>query len=110
MTNKSKLIDNLIGNLSNSIIHSILEKSFDMHKDRYKKESLTSLNISINYRNKINPIDKPLNINDIEYIKSKLKSKVSSELLKRITLGYKNLNLSDIDAEISACLKKLKIE
>jgi len=107
--NRNKLLDLLIGNLSNSIVHSILEKSYDLHKDKYKKESISSLQKSIIYRSKINPLNKPLPDTDIEYIKSKLKNKITSELLKRIALNYQNINLSLIDPEINSTLKKLNI-
>ncbi len=107
--NRNKLIEHLIGNLSNSIIHSILEKSYDLHKDKYNKESVSSFQKAIIYRNKINPISKPLPDADVEYVKSKLKNKITSELLKRIALNYKNINLSLIDQEVDKALKDLQI-
>ena len=107
--NRNKLLDLLIGNLSNSIIHSILGKSCDLHKDKYNKESISSLQKSIIYRNKINPTSKPLLDADAEYIKPRLKNKITSELLKRIALNYQNINLSLIDPEINSTLKKLNI-
>jgi|SRR3989344_4128471 len=107
--NRNKLIEHLIGNLSNSIVHSILERSYDLHKDKYNKESTSSFQKANTYRDKINPIGKQLPNLDIDCIKSKLKSKISSELVKRIALNYKNINLSLIDSEIDSALKKLNI-
>ena len=46
--NRNKLIDLFVGNISNSVIHKILEKAADNKElsDKYQKELLTSLNIA----------------------------------------------------------------
>ena len=69
MVNRSKLIDKFIGNLSNAIIHKILEKAIDDREiaSKYEKELTTSFKIAKKYREKINPIDTPLPDKDIGY-------------------------------------------
>ncbi len=110
--NRNKLIELLISNLSNFIIHTILEKSINTPEltSKYRKESLNSFNIASIYRNKINPLDKPLNLPDVKYLKEKLKSRVNSELLLRISKGYQGINLSLVDVEINLALKNLGLE
>ena len=55
--NRNKLIALFIGNLSNAILHHMLEQA--IHEDtltqRYHKESATSLALAKEYRAKINP-------------------------------------------------------
>jgi len=67
--NRNKLIDLFVGNISNSVVHMILEKAIDednlrKHYDKidednlrkhYDKEFSISLDIAKNYREKINP-------------------------------------------------------
>ncbi|MEK6830761.1 MAG: hypothetical protein AABX77_01930 [Nanoarchaeota archaeon] len=55
--NRNKLIDLFIGNISNAIIHEILERAIDQEEiaDRYRKELNNSLNKAKEYREKINP-------------------------------------------------------
>jgi len=108
--NRNKLLELFISNLSNVIIHSILEKATEKPEiiNVYSKEMKNSLEISKIYREKINPISTPLPEADIEYIKTKIKRKVQSELSLRISKGYTNINLSAIDEEIDKVLKELK--
>lgn len=108
--NRPKLIDLLIGNLSNAVLHTILEKSIKNElKDKYRKESLNSFQIAKIYRQRINPTEKPFSNYDSVYIKEKIKSKIKSELLLRISKGYQNLSLDSIDAEIKSALKEIGI-
>ena len=67
--NRNKLIDIFIGNLTNSIVHTILEKAVKEDKDyladKYRKELITSFEIAKRYRDKINPVNMPLPEKDI---------------------------------------------
>ncbi len=107
--NRNKLIELLISNLSNSIVHSILEKSIDKEElsEKYRKELVNSFEIAKRYREKINPKEQPL-LKDSSYIKDKLKQRVKSELLLRISKGYQ-IDLSLIDLEIENALKRLNV-
>ena len=108
--NKKKLIELFIGNLTNSIIHKILEKAINDEdiSNRYEKELTTSLEIAKKYREKINP-QTPFIRKDIIYIKTKIKNKVRAELLVRISKGYKNIDLDSIDRVIDKFLKDINI-
>src|SRR3989338_11403856 len=92
--NRNKLIGLFIGNIANAVVHKILELAIDdeLLRNYYGKELLNSVEIARKYREKINPINRPLPEKDIEYIKNKVISKVNSELRLRIEKGYKNLN------------------
>ena len=94
--NRKKLIDLFIGNISNSIIHKILEKATDNKDlaDKYNKELLNSLNIAKKYRNKINPVNTRFPNKGVGYIRNKVKNKVKAELLLRISKGYKDIDLN----------------
>ena len=72
--NRSKLIELFISNLSNVIIHKILEKAIEKPEiaSVYAKEMKNSLKIAKRYREKINPADLPFLAKDISYIKDKL--------------------------------------
>lgn len=109
--NKNQIISILIGNLSNAIVHKILEKSIDKNEliGKYRNEAINSYNIAKRYREKINPVDNILSINDSEYIKEKLRTKVRNELNLRISKGYTNINLTLIDSEIENFFIELRI-
>jgi hypothetical protein len=110
--NKNQLIDLFIGNLANAIIHSILEKSIDRIEltGKYRNEAVNSYEVARRYRERINPVNKPLSLNDLFYIKEKLKNKVTTELNLRISKGYQNINLDIVDSEIYNKLKELDVE
>ena len=57
--NRNKLINLLIGNISNSVVHDILENAIDNEEiaNKYEKELTTSFKIAKKYREKINPIN-----------------------------------------------------
>ena len=109
--NRNKLIELFISNLSNVIIHSILERAIEQPEivNVYQKEMKNSLDISKAYREKINTLNKTFPEKDIDYIKNKIKRKVQSELLLRISKGYKNINLNLIDEKTNSILEELKI-
>lgn len=110
--NRNKLIDILIGNLSNAIVHSILERSIIQKielSNKYRKELINSLDIAKRYREKINPKTPPFQNSDINYIRNKIIRNVKAELVLRISKGYQNINLNDIEPEVEKALKGLKI-
>ena len=109
--NKNKIIQLLIGNLSNVIVHEVLEQSIDKEElsSRYRKELLVSLDLAKKYREKLNPAEKPLIQENITFIKEKVTQKVKNELLLRISRGYQNINLNLIESLTEKYLKNLKI-
>ena len=109
--NRNKLIELFIGNISNSIVHEVLEKavSKELVADKYRKELITSLEVAKKYRKRINPINRPLLGKDVEYIKTKVINRARSELMIRISKGYKNINLSLIDELVDKALKNTNI-
>ncbi len=109
--NRNKVIELFIGNLANSVMHSIIESAINNEEisERYKKEIVTSLDVAKRYREKINPVKSPLPSNDVEYIKSKITNKVKAELQIRISKGYKNIDLSTIEKFVNESLKETKV-
>ena len=79
--NRKKLIGLFIGNISNAILHKILEKAVeeDAIRKYYDKEFLNSLDIAKKYREKINPINRNLPGKDTGKIKKKVINKVRNE-------------------------------
>jgi hypothetical protein len=109
--NRNKLIEAFTSNLSNAIIHNILEKAIDKEEiaERYSKEIKNSWEIAKKYREKINPINNPLPLHDLEDIKRKITNKVNSELNLRINKGYNNINLSLVKEIVDKSLKELRV-
>jgi len=108
---RKKLIDLFIGNISNSIVHKILEKAIDNEEiiNKYIKEQNISLEIAKKYRKKINPAKTILSDKDVAYIRNKIVNKVKAELILRISKGYKNINLGLIESMIDKVLKDVNI-
>ena len=108
--NKNKLIQLFIGNVYNAIVHEILEKAIDLEeiKNKYHKELRTSMDIAKYYRDKINPVDKPL-LKDAKDIKKDIMSRVNNELKIRISKGYKNIDLDSVESTVNKFLKELKV-
>jgi len=109
--NRKKLIELFIGNISNSVVHKILEKAIDEEniRKRYGKEFSTSLDVAKRYRERINPINIPLPDKDTAYIKEKIIRKVKAELEQRISRGYQNIDLGLIEPTINDLLKKMDV-
>lgn len=107
--NRNKLIKLLIGNLSNSVVHRILEKSIDKEEltDKYRKEFLVSFELAKRYREKINPLHTELSQEDINHIRRKVITGVKSELNTRISKGYKGIVLDDIELEVDRVLNEI---
>ena len=110
--NRNKLIELFIGNISNSVVHRILENAVakQLMADKYRKELITSFELAKRYREKINPVNKSLSEKDALYIRNKIINKVKAELMTRISKGYKNINLNLIDGFIDTALKDTNIE
>jgi len=109
--NRNKLINLFIGNLSNAIVHKILEEAIGVEeiKSKYNKEIKTSFDVAKYYRDKINPIDKPLLNKDISEIRRRITTNVKNELKIRILKGYKNINLNIVEQTIDIFLKETKV-
>ncbi len=109
--NRNKLIELFIGNIANTVAHRILEKAIDKVEiaQRYRKELIASLEIAKRYRQKINPVNSSLPEKDMSYIKEKIIRRVKSELLNRISQGYENINLDNIEEHLNEVLKETNI-
>lgn len=85
--NRNKLIQLLIGNLVNVVVHKILEEAVkeEILRDHYDKESLVSFEVAKKYRKKINPIQRELHDKDINKIKEEVLKRVNNELKLRIS-------------------------
>src|SRR3989338_11062371 len=107
--NENQIIDRFVGNLSNVIVHRILEKAIEDTNitNKYIKEVKTSLDIAKRYREQINPKNKDLPDKDISYIKEKIILKVKSELAMRISKGYTGINTNLIEPFVDGALREL---
>lgn len=108
MQNRNKLLELFVGNLANVVLHRLLEKAIDDENNRYLKEINNSWEISKRYREKINPVDRPLPQEDIEQLKKKVIQKVKADVQTRISYGYKNLNADLIEPLVEEALKELE--
>lgn len=109
--NRNKLLDLFIGNMSNSVVHRILEKCIDNPEiaKRYVKESATSWEIAKRYREKINPTANVLPSKDGDYIHTKIVNKVNAELIFRISKGYKGIDLNSVSRFVEDALKEMYV-
>ena len=109
--NRNQLIKLFIGNITNAVVHKILEKSITEQylSSKYNKELLNSIEIAKNYRKKINPIDKDLSEDLKEEIKKIVISKVENEINLRKAKGYKNLEKIEIEKEVNNILLEMSI-
>lgn len=107
--NRNKLIALFIGNISNALVHQILEKATEDEElaRRYDKELTTSWTIAKHYREKINPTIEPLPSKDYVYIEFKVMKQVMAELSLRIAKGYQHIDLSLVEEHVDAMLKEL---
>ncbi len=109
--NRNKLIELFIANLSNAVLHKILEKAIDIQEIslRYSKEIINSWEIAKRYREKINPIGRALPSHDIEGIRNSIIKKVKVEINQRIDRGYENLDFSLVDDFVDDALKHFSV-
>ena len=110
--NRKKLIEFFISNISNAIVHEILERAVtkELIAEKYRKELINSFEVAKRYREKINPMNRLLSDKDIAYIRTKIINKVKAELITRISRGYKNLDLDLIEDLVDNALRDTKIE
>lgn len=108
---RKKLIELFIGNISNSILHKVLEKAIDNEEitSKYKKETDVSQKLAKQYREKINPTNTTLPEKDTARIRTKIINKIRSELLLRISKGYQNINLDLVKKLVDKALKDMGI-
>mgnify|MGYP001605614999 FL=1 len=111
MQNRNKLLDLFIGNISNAVLHKILENAIDNNEiaNKYEKELTTSFSIAMKYREKINPVLELLPLGDQEYVKIKVTNRVQAELHLRIAKGYTNIDLSSLDDTVATYLKDARV-
>ena len=109
--NRNKLIGLFIGNLTNGVLHDILEQAITQEEiaRKYHKELLTSLALARKYRNKITPLHSPLPVKDVVYIKNKTIQKITSELRQRIARGYTGIDVKITEALVEKALKEMKV-
>lgn len=107
--NRKKLVKLFIGNVSNAVLHKILEEAVedDIIRKYYDKEFLNSLDIARKYREKINPVNSKLP--ESSEIKEAIIRKVNNELKVRVSKGYKNINLSLVKPTADDILTELKV-
>lgn len=113
LRNRGQLVELMIGNLANAIVHRILEKAIFAEKkelaDKYRKELINSFEIAKRYRNMINPINVSLPEKDIAYIKERLVKRIKGELGLRISKGYENIDLGLVEEDVDRVLEELGI-
>jgi hypothetical protein len=109
--NRNKILNLFVSNLSNVIVHKVLEKAIDNPEiaNFYSKEMKNSFQIAKNYRNKINPIDKVFSLKDKEDTRTKIINKARTELNLRISKGYNNIDISLVEEYVDELLRDLKV-
>lgn len=107
--NRNKLVELFISNLTNAIVHQVLEKAIDNSEiaNRYLKEFRTSWDIAKKYREKINPANKALP--DVNEIKDAISKKARAKLQVRIDNGYENIELRLVEEFLNKALKELRV-
>jgi len=109
--NRNKLLDLLVGNLANAVIHKILEEAAEEEYIRkcYDDELLNSIKIARSYRERINPVNEPLPENDAVEIKRRIINKAEAELKLRMAKGYENISLASVGEVTEKLLADLKV-
>ena len=109
--NRNKLIILFIGNVSNAIVHEILEKAINNKEiiDKYRKEIMNSFEKAKEYRDKINPKNTRLPDKDVQNLKSKIVNNVKAELKLRISKGYNGIDLNLVEKIVDKYLKETSI-
>lgn len=109
--NRKKLIELIIGTMSNAIVHEILRIASKNKEiaSYYKKEIENAVTISKKYRKKINPTGKSLPDKDVFYIRKKIILRARTGLKIRISKGYKNIDLTLIEELADKSLKDLNL-
>ena len=110
--NRNKLLQLLIGNLVNLVVHRVLEQSTmeEILRDHYHKESSTSFEVAQKYREKINPLQRELPDKDTNKIKEEVLRRANNELKLRISKGYQGIDLNLTELILENILKELLIK
>jgi len=105
--NRNALLDLFIGNISNAIVHKILEEAIDVEDiaKRYEKELMTSFTAAM----KLHPVSVSLPQKDQEYVRKKILQKVNSELHVRISHGYTHISLKKVPEMMEIFLRKAQV-
>ena len=80
--NRNKLLDLLVGNLANAVVHKVLEDATE---------------------------DEPLSDNGAAEAKERITNKAEAELKLRIAKGYENINLGSVEEVTKKILADLRI-
>lgn len=109
--NRNKLLDLLIGNLANAVVHRVLEEAAEdeLRRKYYNDELSNSVEIAKNYRKKINPVSEPLPDKDVAEIRERTISKAEAELKLRIAKGYEKINIGSVGEVTDKLLADLKV-
>lgn len=109
--NRNKLVSLFISNLSNAIVHKVLENSIDRKElvQYYHKEIQNSLSIAAKYREKINPLDRLFPDPESQEVREEVIQRARSELTLRISKGYTNIDLSLVEIFVDELLKDLNV-
>ena len=109
--NRNKLLDLLIGNLANAVVHKILEEATEdeLRRKYYDDELFNSIEIANTYREKINPVNEPLLDKDAEEIRKKIINKAEAKLKLRIAKGYENINIGSVGEITDKLLADLNV-
>lgn len=109
--NRNKLLDLLIGNLANAVVHKVLVEAAEeaQRKKYYDDEFSNSIEIARDYRERINPVNEPLPENDAAEIRWKIINKAEAELKLRIAKGYENINLASVREVTNKLMADLNI-
>ena len=107
--NRKKLINLFVGNISNAVLHKILEEAIkdEIIRKYYDKEFLNSFQIAKKYRERINPKDRK--IPESSEIKESIIKKVNNELKIRISKGYKNIDSNLVEPITNDILSELRV-
>ncbi len=110
--NRNKLLILLIGNLTNVVVHKVLEEATkeEILRKYYDKESLVSYEVAKRYREQINPFPRCLSEEDADEIKEEVIRRARQELQARISKGYQGIDLTLIEPVLQRLMKELKME
>lgn len=109
--NRNKLLQLLMGNLVNVVVHQVLEKAVqeELLRNHYGQESMTSFEVAKRYREKINPARETLPDKDVSKIREEVSRRAIKELNLRISQGYKGIEPGLVEEILDRILKELKI-
>ncbi len=112
VSNRKRVINKFIGNFSNAVTHSVLENAADdaYLKERYQRETDSSILEAMKWRITINPDDVSLPDKDIQFIRTQTRNRSMAALRNRLKEGYTNIELSMVEKVMDVQLKQTGIE